>query len=323
MPPQFANMTLAISLVQHRVPEAMRGRVMAIHMAGLIGFVPIVSLAGGVVADVTGIPAVLVGAGPGVPRVLAVRAPMAGRRAADRRRTGVSRDDRRGRHRPRGGRLTRQRTWRSAVSTTTRASAPITAGFATVAGPSAFGVFSSPRATSTDRRRAAPSLNLTTVSGSGGREGARRGAGPSRDRTGRRRAGPDAGAPPVDFFHAQPYPDWAAARRLECPVLLHGDTYQVTRYSDAESVLRDGETFSSRINAEHIGQFMGDLILAMDGHEHRQYRNLVAKAFRASQLERWEATLIRPCITRLVDAIAPPRAGRPRRGRDREVPPSR
>lgn len=112
-------------------------------------------------------------------------------------------------------------------------------------------------------------------------------------------------APPVDFFHAQPYPDWAAARRLECPVLLHGDTYQVTRYSDAESVLRDGETFSSRINAEHIGQFMGDLILAMDGHEHRQYRNLVAKAFRASQLEKWEATLIRPCITRLVDAIAP------------------
>lgn len=112
-------------------------------------------------------------------------------------------------------------------------------------------------------------------------------------------------APPVDFFRAQPYPDWAAARRLECPVLLHGDTYQVTRYSDAEAVLRDGETFSSRINAEHIGQFMGDLILAMDGHEHRQYRNLVAKAFRASQLEKWEAMLIRPCITRLVDAIAP------------------
>lgn len=112
-------------------------------------------------------------------------------------------------------------------------------------------------------------------------------------------------APAVDFFHAQPYPDWAAARRLECPVLVQGGTYQVTRYADAEAVLRDGETFSSSINAEHIGQFMGDLILAMDGHEHRQYRNLVAKAFRASQLERWEHTLIRPCIERLVSAIAP------------------
>ena len=38
----------------------------------------------------------------------------------------------------------------------------------------------------------------------------------------------------------------------------------------------------ANINAEHIGQFMGDLILAMNGTEHRTYRNLVAKAFRAS-----------------------------------------
>ena len=70
-------------------------------------------------------------------------------------------------------------------------------------------------------------------------------------------------------------------------------------------MLRDGETFSSSINAEHIGQFMGDLILAMDGAEHRQYRNLVAKAFRASQLERWDETLVRPTINGLLDEIAP------------------
>ena len=71
------------------------------------------------------------------------------------------------------------------------------------------------------------------------------------------------------------------------------------------TVLRDGETFSSTINAEHIGQFMGDLIVAMDGAEHRQYRNLVAKAFRASQLEQWDDTLVRPTINRLLDTIAP------------------
>ena len=70
-------------------------------------------------------------------------------------------------------------------------------------------------------------------------------------------------------------------------------------------MLRDGETFSSSINGEHIGQFMGDLILAMDGVEHRKYRNLVAKAFRASQLEHWDDTLVRPTIERLLDAIAP------------------
>jgi cytochrome P450 len=116
----------------------------------------------------------------------------------------------------------------------------------------------------------------------------------------------------IDFFHAQPYPDWDAARRSECPVIANvgsdrdpRTTYQVTRYKDAERVLRDGETFSSTINAEHIGQFMGDLILALDGAEHRQYRNLVAKAFRASQLEQWDETLVRPMINSLLDEIAP------------------
>ncbi|MGQ0824212.1 MAG: cytochrome P450 [Actinomycetota bacterium] len=115
----------------------------------------------------------------------------------------------------------------------------------------------------------------------------------------------------IDFFRGQPYPEWDEARRSEAPVIearaSHEDriTYQITRYKDAEAVLRDGEAFSSSINAEHIGQFMGDLILAMDGAEHRQYRNLVAKAFRASQLERWDDSLVRPAITRLCDVIAP------------------
>jgi cytochrome P450 len=116
----------------------------------------------------------------------------------------------------------------------------------------------------------------------------------------------------ADFFQAQPYANWAAARRSACPVIeQHGSTaerrttFQVTRYKDAERVLRDGDTFSSTINAEHIGQFMGELILAMDGAEHRAYRNLVARAFRASQLEQWDAALVRPTINRLLDAITP------------------
>ncbi len=85
-----------------------------------------------------------------------------------------------------------------------------------------------------------------------------------------------------------------------------GTFYQVTRFKDADAVLRDDKTFSSSINAEHIGQFMGELILAMDGDEHRKYRNLVAKAFRASQLERWDDDARAPDrSTRLLDAIAP------------------
>ncbi|MBA2327680.1 MAG: cytochrome P450 [Actinobacteria bacterium] len=118
----------------------------------------------------------------------------------------------------------------------------------------------------------------------------------------------------LDWSTTQPYPAWEAAR-TKCPVLhfeagsaTGGDGYQITRYADAEKVLRDWQTFSSSINAEHIGQFMGELILAMDGAEHRAYRNLVAHAFRASALERWDGELIRPTIDRLIDPIAP--AGR-------------
>jgi cytochrome P450 len=118
--------------------------------------------------------------------------------------------------------------------------------------------------------------------------------------------------PPLDWMAAQPYDMWADVRASECPVMATnvdamgpGTFYQVTRYKDAEAVLRDDKTFSSSINFEHIGQFMGELIVAMDGDEHRKYRNLVAKAFRASQLEKWDATLVRPTINALIDDIAP------------------
>jgi cytochrome P450 len=124
----------------------------------------------------------------------------------------------------------------------------------------------------------------------------------------------DDTGPSLDWMTAQPYENWAEVRRSECPVLATGGDvmgpgtgtfYQVTRFKDADAVLRDDKMFSSSINGDHIGQFMGDLILAMNGEEHRKYRNLVAKAFRASQLERWDDTLVRPIINRLLDAIAP------------------
>jgi cytochrome P450 len=117
----------------------------------------------------------------------------------------------------------------------------------------------------------------------------------------------------LDFVTGQPYPIWEHARR-ECPVFRSysmslGFTdrpmFSVTTFGDVEAVLRDGQCFSSSINAEHIGQYMGELILAMDGQEHRSYRNLVAHAFRASALERWDEALVRPTITRLLDEIAP------------------
>jgi cytochrome P450 len=117
----------------------------------------------------------------------------------------------------------------------------------------------------------------------------------------------------TDFFHGQPHAMWAEERG-RCPVMRidglnmgQGErpSYHVLDWTSAEQVLRDPETFSSRINMEHIGEFMGELIVGLDGEEHRKYRNLVAKAFRQSQLEKWDDTLVRPLIEKLVADIAP------------------
>jgi cytochrome P450 len=110
----------------------------------------------------------------------------------------------------------------------------------------------------------------------------------------------------------QPYAMWAYGRDHDQVIRFDSYTnddsqpsFHVTRYEDAQRVLRDWETFSSSINGDVIGKYMGDLILAMNGKEHRQYRNLVAHAFRASVLDRWDQQLVRPVIDALLDAIAP------------------
>jgi cytochrome P450 len=50
---------------------------------------------------------------------------------------------------------------------------------------------------------------------------------------------------------------------------------------------------------------MGHTILAMDPPEHRPHRNLVAEAFRARSLARWESELITPLCHELIDRFAP------------------
>ena len=84
------------------------------------------------------------------------------------------------------------------------------------------------------------------------------------------------------------------------PIPLHTASQARTWKADSDSGL-----FSSAINAETMGPVMGTIILAKDGDEHRRYRDLVAKAFRASALERWGDELIRPTIHALLDRIAP------------------
>jgi cytochrome P450 len=66
---------------------------------------------------------------------------------------------------------------------------------------------------------------------------------------------------------------------------------------------RDDRIFTSANYDKTIGLVMGHTILAMGGKEHHDHRNLVAKAFRATALERWEPSVIGPVCDRLVDEI--------------------
>jgi len=118
-------------------------------------------------------------------------------------------------------------------------------------------------------------------------------------------------SPYDEWGDAQPYDMWAAARR-ECPVVeTPGNdwaplpSFSTTRFADADTVLRDPTMFSASINAEAMAPFMGELMLGLDGDEHRRYRSLVAQAFKRSSIERWKPELVDEVLTRLLDAIAP------------------
>ena len=62
---------------------------------------------------------------------------------------------------------------------------------------------------------------------------------------------------------------------------MNRETYVVTQYDDCLAVLKDGETFSSRSNAE-VGKIMGRTIIEMDGKEHTRTRALVQHVFVAA-----------------------------------------
>ena len=85
--------------------------------------------------------------------------------------------------------------------------------------------------------------------------------------------------PPYEKWDdAQPYPMWARARAI-CPIIetegnewAPGPTFSTTTFADADRVLRDSTTFSSSINSEAMAPFMGELLLGLDGEEHRRYQ---------------------------------------------------
>jgi cytochrome P450 len=68
------------------------------------------------------------------------------------------------------------------------------------------------------------------------------------------------------------------------------------------AVLRDGDTYSSTIISEAMGQVWGPkIIVGMDEPEHHRHRALVSVAFRQRAVARWEESLVGRVMNDLID----------------------
>jgi cytochrome P450 len=115
-----------------------------------------------------------------------------------------------------------------------------------------------------------------------------------------------------------PYPLLAMAREkgpvlkenLEAELLADGgapragpEVFTAFSYDAVQTVLRDGETFSSAGYAEVMGAVMGHTILEMDEPEHHTYRGMVQQAFSRKAMERWETEAVGPIVDECIDAF--------------------
>ena len=85
--------------------------------------------------------------------------------------------------------------------------------------------------------------------------------------------------------------------------LLPDDEWVLFGYDSVFQAFRDDRIFTSAAYDKSIGLVMGHTILAMGGKEHHDHRSLVAKAFRATALQRWEPSVIGPVCDQLIDEI--------------------
>ncbi len=81
------------------------------------------------------------------------------------------------------------------------------------------------------------------------------------------------------------------------------DVFTAFTFDAVQTVLRDGETFSSKGYEDVMGQVMGHTILEMDEPEHHHYRGIVQQAFSRKTMERWEVEAITPIVDEHIDAF--------------------
>jgi cytochrome P450 len=74
-------------------------------------------------------------------------------------------------------------------------------------------------------------------------------------------------------------------------------------FDEVVEVLRDNETYSSKVYEAVMGTVMGRTILQMDEPEHRVTRAMVSQSFRSKVLARWEEDLVAVVVNELIDSF--------------------
>jgi len=93
------------------------------------------------------------------------------------------------------------------------------------------------------------------------------------------------------------------AAEVDPQVTMGPEVFTAFSYDAVQTVLRDGETFSSAGYADVMGVVMGHTILEMDEPEHHTYRGLVQQAFSRKAMERWEEEAVGPIVDECIDAF--------------------
>jgi cytochrome P450 len=118
---------------------------------------------------------------------------------------------------------------------------------------------------------------------------------------------------PSDFLR-DPYPYFAERRAAggvfrgtvmdysKTPDALRPEnSFAAVSFDAVNKAFRDWRVFNSAMYDNTIGLFIGRTILAMEGRQHRDHRNLVPAAFKSKALARWESSVVRPICNALID----------------------